>query len=223
MDELAAREIASLLHNLNNELQVVLGRTEMALSATPVETRKHLERVLKAIRRGSKLGQEAQSLAKRLATRREHVELNDILTNAVEDCEDFLVPEITLKIEVANEKLYTRLNSELLTQAIRNLVKNAREAMPGSKGTITLRAALQDEERLVCIQVSDDGAGMTESVRDHCLEEFYTTKDGVGGTGLGLFTVKRFVDEHRGRVRVESEIGKGTMIEMCFPRVLEPA
>jgi signal transduction histidine kinase len=67
------------------------------------------------------------------------------------------------------------------------------------------------------LSVSDTGMGMSEEVGAHAFDEFFTTRDGSGGTGLGLASVKRFATESGGFVRLQSELGLGTTVSVCLP------
>jgi signal transduction histidine kinase len=67
--------------------------------------------------------------------------------------------------------------------------------------------------------VTDDGCGMNAEIRARLFEPFFTTKNPGKGTGLGLATVQRIVSETGGRIRVESEEGHGTRIEVLLPVV----
>ena len=110
--------------------------------------------------------------------------------------------------------------------ALLNLVVNARDAMP-SGGTIriaTWRCANDDARRMpnlkpgpyACVTVADTGQGMTPDVLKRALEPFFTTK-GNKGTGLGLSQVYGFVRQSGGDIRIESEVGVGTTIDLFFP------
>jgi signal transduction histidine kinase len=214
-----ARELAAKIHNMNNAWQAVLG-VQLVIPETTGKVRERLERLLRAARLGATLGRESIVLATQLASRRTEVDLNEMLQHGAEDAEDLLVARgIRVLVTPAPEPLWTRLNREGFAEAIHNLAANAGDAMPNG-GTFHLSAVLQDQGRMVCIQARDEGVGMEPAVAARCFEEFYTTK-GATGTGLGLFTVRRFVEAHGGRVRLDTTPGKGTMLELCFPRTLE--
>jgi PAS domain S-box-containing protein len=110
-----------------------------------------------------------------------------------------------------------------IRDAITNLIFNAVDAMPEG-GTLTIRskfaggaAPLQDgSERLqVQLEVTDTGLGMDEKTQRRCLEPFFTTK-GERGTGLGLAMVYGMVKRHGGDVQIDSAVGKGTTVRLCF-------
>jgi CheY-like chemotaxis protein len=100
-----------------------------------------------------------------------------------------------------------------IRDALTNLVLNAVDAMPEG-GTLSLQTSLRGGS--VCISVSDTGIGMNEETRSRCLEPFFTTK-GERGTGLGLPMVFGAVKRHNGEMLIESELGKGTRVQILLP------
>jgi two-component system sensor histidine kinase PilS (NtrC family) len=120
-----------------------------------------------------------------------------------------------------------------LRQLLWNLLLNAAQAMPEG-GTIALgaRAAGQpqdpparrrndrEEGGWVEIAVRDAGVGIPAEALDRIFDPFFTTKP--GGTGLGLATVHRIIEEHGGSIRVHSADGKGTTFQLRLPRAPEP-
>ena len=104
-------------------------------------------------------------------------------------------------------------NEARLQQAVLNLITNARDAMPdGGDIRITLTVA----EREVELSVQDTGVGMSEEVRKRLFSPFFTTKD-ASGTGLGLSVVRSAVEEHQGKISVDSELGVGTTFRVKLP------
>lgn len=101
-------------------------------------------------------------------------------------------------------------------QAVLNLFVNARQAMPDG-GELIVR--VQRRGNFVELTVTDTGVGMTPQDRERCFEPYYSTKK--GGTGLGLSTTRRIVDEHDGTIAVVSEKGRGTSFSIVLPLVVE--
>jgi two-component system cell cycle sensor histidine kinase/response regulator CckA len=103
-----------------------------------------------------------------------------------------------------------------MEQLLLNLAVNSREAMPRG-GTLTIRIdeVNSNSQSWVRIVVSDTGEGIPHELIDQVFAPFFTTKD--KGTGLGLATVHDIVEKHDGSVRVESEVGKGTVFEILLP------
>jgi len=105
-----------------------------------------------------------------------------------------------------------------LREALTNLIFNAVDAMP-TGGVITLETTTENGEAV--LRVSDTGTGMTEAVRQRCLEPFFSTK-GEQGTGLGLSMVYGIIERHRGRLDVQSAPGQGTTFIIRLP-IAKPA
>ena len=130
--------------------------------------------------------------------------------------------------ETADEPVWVYADATQLQQVIMNLAINARDAMPAG-GTLKITVSQPDTEtngvasaggpqapvgRLV---VSDSGTGMEPDVRERIFEPFFTTKPRGQGTGLGLAIIHGIVEDHDGRISVESEPGRGTTFTVELP------
>ncbi|MCK4224355.1 MAG: PAS domain S-box protein [candidate division Zixibacteria bacterium] len=126
--------------------------------------------------------------------------------------------------------LLCRIDPEQFRQVILNLLHNATQAMPHGgrimvqvneeregRGTPQNSLRIHPEAKKIVLKISDTGTGMSKATLDKLFTPFFTTKE--HGTGLGLSTVKRIVEAHRGDIRVESEIGKGTTVFVSLPLV----
>ncbi|MET0556658.1 MAG: ATP-binding protein [Vicinamibacteria bacterium] len=122
--------------------------------------------------------------------------------------------EVVLETAIADGLPPAAADREMLARALGNLVGNALDAMPDG-GTLRVAAAPQDGG--VSIEVSDTGPGLTDEQRTRLFTPYFTTKK--GGTGLGLAIVQGIVSDHGGRIRVESEPGRGTTFTLLLPRM----
>lgn len=120
--------------------------------------------------------------------------------------------QIEIRTELAEVPVIAANEGEI-REILVSLIFNAADALR-ERGTITLRTEVR-QERLV-ITVTDDGVGMTEEVRAHCLEPFFSTK-ADHGSGLGLGSVYGVVRRHQGEVEVASAPGAGTTVTISFP------
>lgn len=103
-----------------------------------------------------------------------------------------------------------------LTQALLHLVANARTALQGKAGgRVRLTGRRVDGEAELV--VSDDGKGIDPEVRDRVFEPFFTTKDVWTNVGLGLSVTYRLVEEHGGRIALDSQVGEGTTVTIRLP------
>ncbi len=105
------------------------------------------------------------------------------------------------------ESVRVKVDAEEIKQALRNIITNAVEAMPVG-GTLTVGSRVG--RKVVCIYIKDTGPGLTEEVRREMFSPFFTTK--ARGTGLGLAVVSKAMARHKGKLFIDSTLGKGT----CF-------
>ena len=215
-----------IVHDFNNALMSVIGYSELLLHddeqlADIATTRRFLTIINTA-------GQDASHVISQLRDfyrPREaidlfsRVDLNDI----IEQCVPLTQPkwkdqalaegrQIVLALDLGKLPAISG-NASDMREIATNLVFNAVDAMPHG-GKITLRSSVDAGD--VIFEVIDNGAGMTEEVRERCLEPFFSTK-GEKGTGLGLSMVFGIVKRHEGAVEIESEVGKGTVFRIRLP------
>jgi signal transduction histidine kinase len=107
---------------------------------------------------------------------------------------------------------------EQIERALRNLLDNARDAMPRG-GTISIATAVAQTPagRAAQITVSDNGCGMSADVRDRVFEPFFSTQPFGKGAGLGLATARGIVEQSGGLIEIESEPGRGTTVTVSLP------
>lgn len=103
-----------------------------------------------------------------------------------------------------------------IQQVVLNLVLNAIDAVEPDKGIITVKTAYDDQSHEIILTVNDNGTGIEEDQLDKIFQVFTSTK-GQGGTGLGLAVVKKIIDEHNGKISVQSKPGEGTTFTIRIP------
>jgi signal transduction histidine kinase len=107
--------------------------------------------------------------------------------------------------------------SQIITNLVMNSVQHGFDE--GEKGH--LRIAVEEQPEQIRIQYSDDGKGMPPDVVKKIFEPFFTTRRGSGGSGLGMHIVYNLVTQQlKGSVKVRSELGKGSAVEITFPKRL---
>ena len=118
-------------------------------------------------------------------------------------------------VEVAAEGKARVLASPLrLSQAVRNLVRNALQAASGPAG---VRVRVVRDGSAVRLEVHDDGPGLDEEARRHVFERYYTRRRAAGGSGIGLAVVRAIVEAHDGSVAVRSTPGEGSVFSLVLP------
>jgi signal transduction histidine kinase len=139
--------------------------------------------------------------------------VNHILENVL----DFLYYEISEK-NIAIEKNYSQklplipLDEEQIRQAFFNIIKNAVEAMPNGGQLSVSTGADKDEMHVI---FADTGIGITDENLPKIFDPYFTTKQ--KGSGLGLMIVRKIINDHSGRIEVESRTGKGTKVRIFLP------
>jgi signal transduction histidine kinase len=121
---------------------------------------------------------------------------------------------VTIESELARDLPRCELDSDLVSGALENLIKNAFEAMPKG-GNVLVKTARADDDAGVILTIEDGGEGMDARKAERAFDEFYTTK--ATGSGLGLAFVRRVAEAHGGAVTLRSKVGAGTVVEIRLP------
>jgi signal transduction histidine kinase len=151
-----------------------------------------------------------------LAEKKEAFFGQENLNTLVADILEILMPEMEKKdIRLVStyhpHPIVGRLNKHLLKVALAHLVRNAIEATPHGE----IHVVTSMDRHLAEVVIQDTGRGMAPEVVERVFEPFYTTK--VGGTGLGMVFVHQIVEEHRGKITLDSQVGKGTRVTIQLP------
>jgi two-component system, NtrC family, nitrogen regulation sensor histidine kinase NtrY len=145
------------------------------------------------------------------------VQLNELVRGVMQLCQaQFDAPgrlKIKSVLQLDPNLASVAADPDLLHRALSNLVLNAMDAMPQG-GTLTLRTRGRDGD--ATIEVTDTGSGLTPEECERIFTPYYTNKQ--NGTGLGLAIVQSVVSDHRGRIQVQSEPGRGTTFVIELPR-----
>ncbi len=234
---------SGIAHDFNNALTPILGFTELLLNRPEnLEDREKTTRFLQMMRTA------AQGAASAVHRLREFyrvrgkgdtfrpVDLNQLVKETI------MLTQPRWKDQTQGQGIPIRMEADLqpvpaiagsesdLRDALTNLIFNAVDAMPKG-GTITIRTRIDNppypplkrgEGGIVLLEVSDTGVGMTEEVRQRCLEPFFSTK-GEHGSGFGLALVYGILQRHEGTIDVESELGAGSTFRIRLPIQTEHA
>lgn len=220
---------AVIAHEFNNLLTPIVSYSQYALSSAEGD-KPDMDLIRKALGKSyqsaSKAGKICTSM---LGLARGESSFGDVSVQQLVD-EVLLVmardPQkdgLALRVQVAPE---ARVHGDpvQLEQVLLNLLINARHAMQGSRnGALTIKAQVTDGGDEVRIQVIDTGPGIPEKLIGKIFQPFFTTKGTAKkgeakGTGLGLAICKEIVEHHKGRIEVESVVGKGTTFSIYLPK-----
>jgi signal transduction histidine kinase/CheY-like chemotaxis protein len=213
-------------HDFNNLLTVVIGNLELLSYSEALSPRLQgfARAAQQAAQRGARITEQLLTFARRQISRPVYIDLNGLLTDFQSLMRQALTARVELRLTLAPEPLFVRLDTAQFEAALLNLIVNARDAMPdGGRIEITSKSEPPDASgaRFVSVEVSDTGTGMTPEVAARAFEPFFTTKPVGEGSGLGLSQVYGFVTAAGGRVEIQTAPGAGCTIRMRFP--LSPA
>ncbi|RKX78256.1 MAG: PAS domain-containing sensor histidine kinase, partial [Spirochaetes bacterium] len=134
-----------------------------------------------------------------------------LIEQSLESLPIYKYPDIVISLKIQNYLRDFEIDVNLMKQAIKNLIMNSIEASNGF-GRIEIRAYMKRE--LLIIEIQDWGCGMDEETKRQIFNPFFTTK--TSGTGLGLSIVHRVIDQHQGKIEVESYPSRGTMFRIIL-------
>ena len=225
-----------IAHDFNNLLTVIRGNVQCLVAdgpQTPVVL-EGLNQIDAAAERAARLTSQMLMFGRKKRMARQHLDLNQTLTQFGQMLHQLLNEDIALEIQCHAAPLTVYADSIMIEQVVLNLAVNARDAMPhGGRLRIQAdRAEITDEAArskpkarpgpFACITVSDTGSGIPPEAMPHLFEPFFTTKDVGKGTGLGLATVYGIVKQHEGWIEVESQPGQGTSFRILIPLIPYP-
>jgi len=227
LEQMRTEFVANVTHELRTPLTSIRGFAETLLEGAleEPETAAHFIGIIK--RESEHLGSLIEDLldlsrieSGKFKMRREKVEIAAL----VEDTVNRLLPKaqslsVSLTTAVPPDLPTLTGDSERLSQVLINLVDNALKYTPaGGHVTVSVRV----EEREIAVAVADTGTGIPKADLPRIFERFYRVDKArtraTGGTGLGLSIVKHIIDSHKGTIKAESEVGKGSIFTFTLPR-----
>jgi signal transduction histidine kinase len=220
--ETAGMLAVSAVHDFRNLLTAMNGGLQaLTRSGIAEASREDITREMFAtLAQGHSLVQQLLSLSRHRAQAHCRIAVTDVLENLLPLLKCGLRTGQNVRIDVAPDLPQLFAGVHGLERVIVNLVANARDALPHD-GHVLIEVdragSLTGEREFLRICVTDNGAGMAPEMLAHATELFFTTKpDGVG-TGIGLWSVRRFVESMGGDVILDSIPGRGTRIELWLP------
>jgi signal transduction histidine kinase len=214
-----------IAHNFNNILTVIKGNYEMLKSSTIEGSpeRSMLNRCLDAADRAAALTRQLLVVSRKHDLSPTELDVNELAGTLAELLKPLIGSHIATTTNLAPNLARVHADQGHLEQVIMNLMLNARDALEqGGKLRLTTKNIDKEGQRLISIEVSDDGPGIPAEILPHIFDPFFTTKDEGKGTGLGLATVASIVEQSGGYVTVESEPQSGARFTIHLP-ALEPS
>ena len=208
-----AHEIKNPLSTLNINLQLLKEELESMTGENSKRVYMKTQVLQKEVQRLEQILNDFLRFARGQKLELKDYDMNEIL----DEVADFVTPEIKQK-KILILKSYDadlpqcHLDSNLIKQAILNIIINAEQAMENG-GELMIRTS--KDKKYIQIDITDTGPGIPKDIIDKIFQVYFSTKK--TGTGLGLPTAKRIIEDHRGTISVQSEEGKGTNFSITLP------
>ncbi len=215
----------AVAHELNNPLMSVSLTTKLILDFVRnmdlpddqgTKLLRYIERVQAATERCAQVVSALLAFGRQTKGDRHLIDLSDVVRSTLELVGHKLhLANVSVALDLPATELRVNANANQLGQVILNLVLNAAGAMPEG-GELTVVAAERGDE--VRLSIRDGGPGIPDEVQRRMFEPFFTTKPAGVGTGLGLAISHGIVEEHDGRIEVDSTMGEGSTFTLVFPK-----
>jgi signal transduction histidine kinase len=213
---------SSVAHEFNNILTTLINYAKMGLKArgNDVTREECLEKILKGSQRAATIVNSMLGFARSNANQRQKADL----VKLVEDVLILIEKDLSKHKVQVERKFHGRPHAPVvpaqIEQILMNLIINARQAMPRG-GRLRIEVGQNTASQMAEIRITDSGIGIPPDQLRRIFEPFFTTKEpdehGHGGTGLGLSVCRQIIEQHNGRIRVESAVGKGSTFAVKLP------
>jgi len=234
------RLAAGLAHQIRNPLEIIIMGVEFLANTLPdkdLNSEKTIEKIKAAVNRTNRIITDVLRFSRKSELKFESVNVCKLLDETIMLIEHKInMKNIKLERNYYQESTEVKADRNLLQQVFMNLLNNGIDAM-SKRGEIRIRVNsekamhIEDKigyresdyfiigDKMIVIEFEDTGEGIPEDVLSKVFEPFFTTKESVKGTGLGLSLAHLIMDRHRGTIKVQSELNKGTK----FTLKLQPA
>jgi PAS domain S-box-containing protein len=226
--EAIGRLAGGIAHDFNNLLTVINGYSSLLVDALSEDAYacSQAEEILNSGTRAAELVSQLLTFSRRQLIKPTPIEINGLVHDVERMLRRLIGEHIEFRTRLASDAGWIRADRNQMEAALMNLATNARDAMPRG-GVLTIETArvevpMGSELDLpagwyVQLIVRDTGHGIDAQTRQHLFEPFFTTKATGKGTGLGLSTVYGGVEQNRGRIFVQTEMGKGSAFSIYLP------
>ncbi|MCC6508746.1 MAG: response regulator [Pirellulaceae bacterium] len=214
-------------HDFNNLLTIVSSNLALIRFLDSPSGLEYVNAAETAVRRAAELTQQLLDFSRRSRLEIQVVNLNDLVGRISILLRRTFDRSVILDIELCREPLYACIDVNRIEQVLINICINARDALKGRSGKITIRVAplVQDgsaERPFACLEIEDTGCGMSREVQARIFDPFFTTKKPGEGTGLGLSMAQGVIEQLGGRIVCESKLDVGTRFSIELPLAEPP-
>lgn len=231
--EAIGRLAAGVAHDFNNLLTAINGFAELTQRQLPADApqQRYVANILRSGNQAAELVRQLLAFSRKQVISPRVLNLNVTVMETEKILQRIIGEDIILETVTSPDLWSVKVDPAQVEQVIMNLAANARDAMSGKGGRLTIqtRNVVLDETYIskrmdvvpgpyVCLTISDTGAGISKEDMPHIFEPFFTTKEMGKGTGLGLATVFGIVKQNQGNIWVYSEKDVGTTFKIYFPK-----
>jgi len=211
---------AGLAHELNNPLYAIAStaehaRDELLRGRTVDEMDDYLAEILADAERCAQIVKRVLNFARQGYRDKTLLDLHELVQEVYEYMQHYVEQHsVPMRLSLVHAQPYIVANRDDIGLALVNLIHNAIEACSDG-GHVTVSTTV--EEAHVQMQVRDTGVGLSQEELQKVFDPFYTTRQEVGGTGLGLSLTHRIITDHRGSIELQSALGQGTTVCVRLP------
>ena len=221
-----------IAHDFNNILAIILGNAELAADDVPDSNpaMESLKEIRKASIRAKDMIKQLLAFSRKTDEENNPINMAPIIKESMKMLRSAIPTSVEFEQHISDDPCIVMGDAAQINQIIMNLVTNAADAMSEKGGflEVTLENINLQEEKscfdwvlspgaYVRLRMRDTGEGIEPRIMDRIFEPYYTTKEVGKGTGMGLSVIHGIVKRHGGGIRVESELGAGTVFEIYFP------
>jgi two-component system, cell cycle sensor histidine kinase and response regulator CckA len=221
-----------IAHDFNNILAVILGNAELAADDIPPgnPAGKSLKAIHQASIRAKDMVRQLLAFSRKSDEETKLLNMTPIIKESMKMLRSAVPTSVEFEQHISDDPCNILGDAAQINQIVMNLVTNAAHAMSEEGGLVevTLENIVLQEEKIcfdwvlspgpyVRLRMRDTGEGIEPTIMNRIFEPYYTTKEVGKGTGMGLSVIHGIVKRHGGGIRVESELGKGTVFEIYFP------
>jgi two-component system, NtrC family, sensor kinase len=215
--------VAGVAHELNNPLAVVMGYAQILSKHKSLEekVKKDLLKILHESERAAKIVRNLLTFARPREPHMAVVDVNRLVADALETREiQVHSAQVQVLRKLAPDLPATNADADQIEQVLANLMANAIQALDNHLGKRVIEVTTEKRGDKIRIAVADSGPGIPLQILDRIFDPFFTTKGPGKGTGLGLSICYSIMEEHKGKIWVESEVGKGARFIAELPVVI---
>jgi len=213
---------SGVAHELNNPLNNISTSVQILLEEWDEENTefKHelLEETEKQIERARDIVKALLEFSRKGAFNPKPTQFKELINKTIQMIKGDLPSDVNLEIKVP-EDIWADLDAQRIQQVLINLIQNGLQAMEDG-GSLKISAEQPAGEDRFCFHIADCGAGIEKDALGKIFDPFFTTKPDGRGSGLGLSISHGIIEQHKGRIQVESRPGEGTTFTVCLPNRL---